>query len=121
MSGRVEGPELGPPEPPQGPDQAGAPAGPDAVGPVVGADGVAGVTPLAHEVRRVLAEAAVAGVDDREVCATLVGHLIRDWVSEGSREEIVRRVTEVIVDDPVFSQILTRLRSAPGESSPTQE
>jgi hypothetical protein len=73
---------------------------------------------VAHEVRRILAEAAGAGADNREACATLVGHLLRGWVSEDCRDEAVRHVTEVIVDDPVFSQILTRLRATPDGKTP---
>jgi len=83
------------------------------VSPAGRAEEVAGVTPLAHEVRTILAEAAAAGVDDYRACETLVERLLEGLVSEGLRKEVVRHVADQIADDPILSQIMNNLRRTP--------
>ena len=113
MSGRIEGTGIGPPEPPDRAPPSAGPSGPESVAPAQGVSGPSGPSPIGTEAQRVLARAASAGADDRQACEALVGHLIEGWVSASRREEVVRHVSDVIVDDPVFAQLLSRLRNAP--------
>ncbi len=113
MSGQIEGTGIGPPEPPDRAQPSAGPSGPESAAPVQGASGPSGPSPIGAEAQRILARAASAGADDRQACEALVSPLIEGWVSDSRRDEVVRHVSDAIVDDPVFAQLLSRLRNAP--------
>lgn len=117
MTGRIEG--LGPPEPPERPDEISGPPEISAIGPVGAAESVAGVSPVAQEVERVLADAVRGGADNRQAAAALVRHLTQGWISDQKRDEVAEAVSAFLVEDPVFSQLLSRLRPADAPPSPT--
>ena len=118
MSGAIEGTGIGPPEPPDRAQPSAGPSGPESVAPAQDVSGPSGPSPIGAEAQRVLARAAAAGADDRQACEALVGHLIEGWVSASRREEVVRHVSDAIVDDPVFAQLLSRFRNAPEPPAP---